>query len=143
MEPLGVHSWGALPRVSIHFVSYLRHSRGYPFILYAIYIIPAGIHSFCILFHHSRGYPLILCAIYIIPAGIHSFCMLFTLFPRVSIYFVRYLRHSRGYAAGVLMQWSIGKCLNVFFASGSASPAFALVSLTLPLRLHLQNVNMI
>ena len=43
----------------------------------------------------------------------------------------------------MLMQWSIGKCLNVFFASGSASPAFALVSLTLPLRLHLQNVNMI
>ena len=43
----------------------------------------------------------------------------------------------------MLMQWSIGKCFNVFFASGSASPAFALVSLTLPLRLHLQNINMI
>ena len=27
--------------------------------------------------------------------------------------------------------WSIGKCFNVFFASGAASPAFALVSLTL------------
>ena len=43
----------------------------------------------------------------------------------------------------MLMQWSIGKCFNVFFASGSASPAFALVSLTLPLRLHLQDINMI
>ena len=42
----------------------------------------------------------------------------------------------------MLMQWSIGKCFNVFFASCSASPAFAL-SLTLPLRLHLQNINMI
>ena len=38
------------PRVSIHFVHYLRHSRGYPLILYAIYVIPAGIHSFCTLF---------------------------------------------------------------------------------------------
>jgi hypothetical protein len=39
--------------------------------------------------------------------------------------------------------WSIGKCFNVFFASGSGSQAFALVSFTLPLRLHLQNTNMI
>ena len=38
---------------------------------------------------------------------------------------------------------SNGKCLNVFFASGSASPAFALVSLALPLPVHLQNINMI
>ena len=38
---------------------------------------------------------------------------------------------------------SIGKCFNVFFASGSGSQAFALVSFTLPLRLHLQNTNMI
>ena len=111
LEPFGVHSRGTFPRVSIHFVCYLRHSRRNPFILYVIYVIPAGIHLLCTLFtsfprvsfhfarhlHHSRGYPFILDAINVMPAGIHSFCTLLTPFPRVSINFVCYLRHPRGY----------------------------------------------